>query len=69
MKATGEKLNKCACIAHTISVRIYDIIREVGHSELTADNALHKLIEDMKNARDLGDALLEMSHEVPWDDK
>lgn len=69
MSVTGERLNKCAGIAHTISVRIYDIIREVGHGELTADNALHKLIEDVKNARDLGDDLLEMSKEVPWDDR
>lgn len=69
MKVTGERLNKCASIAHTIYVRIYDIIREVGHGYLTADNALHKLIEDMKNARDLGNDLLEMSEELPWDEE
>lgn len=69
MKVTGEKLNRCAGIAHTISVRIYNIIREVGHGELTADNALHKLVEDIKNARELGNDLLEMSEKLSWNEE
>lgn len=67
MKVTGEELNKCAGVASCIAVRIYNIIREVGQGKLTADNALHRLIEDMKNARDLSDKLLEMSESIPWD--
>ena len=34
--------SKASCTA----VRIYNIIREVGRGELTADNALHQLVED-----------------------
>ena len=53
MKVTGEDLNRCATVASCIAVRLYNIIRDVGHGNLTADNALHQLIEDMNNAREL----------------
>ena len=65
MKVTGEDLNRCACVASCIAVRLYNIIRDVGHGNLTADNALHQLIEDMNNARELRDSLLEMSNSIP----
>lgn len=67
MKLTGDELNKCACVASCVAVRMYNIIREVGHGKLTADNALHQLVEDMKNIRDLSDRLLKMSDSIPWD--
>ena len=66
MSVTGENLNKCACVASCIAVRMYNIIRDVGHGELTADNALHQLVEDMKNVRDLSDMLLELSKAISW---
>ena len=65
MKVTGEDLNRCACVASCIAVRLYSIIRDVGHGNLTADNALHQLIEDMNNARELRDSLLEMANSIP----
>lgn len=68
MSITGEELNRCACDASCISVRIYNIIREVGQGKLTADNALHQLVEDMKNVRDLSNKLLKMSEAIPWDE-
>ena len=67
MKVTGEDLNRCATVASCIAVRLYNIIRDVGHGNLTADNALHQLVEDTKNARELSDSLLEMSESIPWD--
>ena len=67
MKVTGGDLNRCATVASCIAVRLYNIIRDVGHGNLTADNALHQLIEDMKNARELSESLLEMSNSIPWD--
>ena len=67
MKVTGEDLNKCACVASCIAVRLYNIIRDVGHGVLTADNALHQLVEDMNNARELIDSLLEMANSIPLD--
>ena len=67
MKVTGEDLNRCACVASCIAVRLYNIIRDVGHGNLTADNALHQLVEDTKNARELSDSLLEMSNSITRD--
>ena len=67
MKVTGEDLNRCACVASCIAVRLYNIIRDVGHGNLTADNAMHQLVEDTKNARELSDSLLEMSESIPLD--
>ena len=69
MKVTGEDLNRCATVASCIAVRLYNIIRDVGHGVLTADNALHQLVEDMNNARKLSDSLLELSESIPWDGK
>ena len=65
MKVTGEDLNRCAAVASCIAVRLYHIIRDVGHGNLTADNALHQLVEDMNNARELRDSLLEMANSIP----
>ena len=69
MKVTGGDLNRCATVASCIATRLYNIIRDVGHGNLTADNALHQLIEDMNNARELSESLLEMSNSIPWDGK
>ena len=41
--------NKCMEIsrhASTSAVRIFNLIRAVGRGELTADNALHQMIEE-----------------------
>ena len=65
MKVTGGDLNRCATVASCIAVRLYNIIRDVGHGNLTADNALHQLVEDTKNARELSDSLLEMANSIP----
>ena len=65
MKVTGEDLNRCATVASCIAVRLYNIIRDVGHGNLTADNALHQLVEDTKNARELSESLLEMANSIP----
>ena len=69
MKVTGEDLNRCASVASCVAGRMYNIIRDVGHGNLTADNALHQLVEDMNNVRELSNSLLEMSESVPWDGK
>ena len=69
MNVTGEDLNRCATVASCIAVRLYNIIRDVGRGNLTADNALHQLVEDTKNARELSDRLLKMSESIPWDGK
>ena len=40
---------KISCHASTSAVRIYNLIRDVGRGELTADNALHQMIEEYHN--------------------
>lgn len=42
---------KISCHASTSAVRIYNLIRAVGHGELTADNALHQMIEEYHNLK------------------
>jgi len=48
---------KLECEASCTAVRIYNIIREVGRGELTADNALHQLVEDYHNLKILSDKI------------
>lgn len=43
---TKDELEKIAGRVIGVSVRIYNAIRAVGYGELTADNALHQLVED-----------------------
>jgi len=47
--------------AHCSATRIYNIIREVGRGELTADNALHQLVEDYAELHKLGDKIGELA--------
>ena len=42
-----DKVDEClnlSCKTSTVAVKIYNLIREVGHKKLSADNALHQLI-------------------------
>lgn len=48
-----DELASCAATASCIAARMYNTIRAVGHGELTADNALHKFIEDVFDAKSL----------------
>ena len=48
---------KLKCEASCTAVRIYNIIRGVGHGKLTADNALHQLVEDYHNLKILSDKI------------
>ena len=60
METNKEKSGVCfgfSAKAHSASVRIYNLIRAVGRSEITADNALHQLVEDYHDLRELGIAL------------
>ena len=59
-----DTLLKLSGHAHCSAVRIYDLIREVGRGELTADNALHQLVEDYKNLRDLGHDICEVADHI-----
>lgn len=52
---------KVATTAHCTAVRIYNTIREVGHKKLSADNALHQMVEDYKNLHDLGDKAMQIA--------
>lgn len=64
---TGHELNSCACTANTVASRIYNTIRAVGYGELSADNALHRLVEDYHTLGQLGEELLELSNRLPFE--
>ena len=56
-KDTFDTCLKLASHAHCSATRIYNIIRAVGRGELTADNALHQLVEDYHDLHQLGEDL------------
>ena len=58
-----------ACRVSCSAVRIYNMIRAVGLGELTADNALHQLVEDYHDLAALSDALNEFADELGEDEK
>lgn len=58
------KLLKCAGRVSTTAVRIYNIIRLVGEGELSADNALHRLIEDYKCLNDVANEIIRTSDRI-----
>lgn len=60
-----DKVDEClnlSCKTSTIAVKIYNLIREVGHKKLSADNALHQLIEEYVKLHDVSDRLTELAH-------
>ena len=63
-KELQRVLYKGTSCANTCATRIYDIIREVGNGYCTADNALHKLIEDYQNLKELAKELLYFAGEL-----
>ena len=56
-----DKLLKYASHASCAAVRIYNIIRAVGRGELTADNALHQLVEDYHDLGILSDDISQLA--------
>lgn len=66
MANTVKETKQLECLglaseAHSVAVRIYNIIREVGYDKLTADNALHQLVEDYANLHRLGDKISKLA--------
>lgn len=57
MNDVTDELLRLSSRAIVTSVRIYNIIREVGRGKLTADNALHQLVEDYHDLRVLSDEI------------
>ena len=64
-----NKLHKYACHTSCAAIRIYNIIREVGRGELTADNALHQLVEDYHELSILSKNILELTNELKKEGK
>lgn len=61
MAQIDECLN-LSCRTSTVAVKIYNLIREVGRKKLSADNALHQLIEEYVRLIDISDRLTELAH-------
>lgn len=51
IKNEWDKCMEISRHASTSTVRIYNLIRAVGRGELTADNALHQMIEEYHNLK------------------
>ena len=47
--------------ASCTAVRIYNIIREVGYGKLSADNALHQLVEDYHDLHRLSEDIRDIA--------
>lgn len=66
-KVMNETIDKCRQSAGRISgiaVRIYNMIRTVGRGNLSADNALHLMIEDYKNLRDIAKDINDIANAI-----
>ncbi len=59
-----EKLYKYAGHASCAAVRIYNVIRAVGRGELTADNALHQLVEEYHELSILNENICKLADEL-----
>ena len=67
MNGTIDKCRESAGRISCIAVRIYSMIRDVGRGVLSADNALHLMIEDYKDLRDIyniANAILEEANDT-----
>lgn len=59
----GTECFDLSCITSSIAVKIYNLIRDVGYGKLTADNALHQMIEVHNNIKIVCDRLCKLSNE------
>lgn len=67
-----DKVNECLDLSiatSTVAVAIYDLIREVGRGEITADNALHLMIEEYKRLHDITDRLDKLANALEEEEK
>lgn len=64
-----DELQKYACLASCSAVRIYNLIRDVGRGELTADNALHQLVEDYHDLSSLSENIGKLADKLDKEGK
>lgn len=60
----GDRVNEClriACGVSSSAVKIYNLIREVGYKKLSADNALHQMVEEYHNLNVFSDRLTNLA--------
>lgn len=63
----GDNVDNCLKYASQIqctAVHIYNLIREVGHGKLSADNALHQMVEDYKILKDIAEGVSELADAI-----
>lgn len=53
-----------SCMASCAASQIYDLIKDVGMGKLTADNALHLMIEEYRRLNDISDRLDKLADEL-----
>lgn len=60
-KDRSDEILRLASRVDCSAVRIYNIIREVGRGEITADNALHQLVEDYHDLQIISDEIANLN--------
>lgn len=60
-KDRSDEILRLASRVDCTAVRIYNIIREVGRGEITADNALHQLVEDYHDLQIISDEIANLN--------
>lgn len=66
----NDKIDVCtecfdlSLMTSSMGTKIYNLIRGVGYGKLTADNALHQMIEVHKNINTVCDRLYKLSDEL-----
>lgn len=53
-----------SCMTSSVAVKIYNLIRDVGYGKLTADNALHQMIEVHNNINTVRNRLYKLFDEL-----
>lgn len=69
---TGVSVDTCLRLAGRAScsaIRIYNMIRAVGRGELSADNALHQLVEDYDDLESLSDDIEQLADGLEKEEK
>lgn len=64
MSSKSDVIDKCLSIGSRIScsaVKIYNLIREVGYKKLSADNALHQMVEEYHNLKVISDMVSDLA--------
>lgn len=59
-----DECMRLSCETSCTANQIYDLIKDVGMGKLTADNALHLMIEEYRRLNDISNSLDELADKL-----